>query len=236
MKLESYNITDEGVERLTSMFADSKNLQALVKMFLEELQEVEDALATLANSKDIDNISGVWLDYVGMIINEPRKGREDKDYKPALKLRIAISTANGTHSDVTEIVKVYTKSSKIVLAQGILSWGNLIFDGKEGLDGTLIELVQAIIPVTTSVVVMNNTNGTCFFPAWETGINQPNRRFDTDTIGNFKLAWEGAVNLDTHEDIEYKLQVEIGKPLEPLQLKGISEDTQGTLMPWEIVK
>lgn len=167
MGLQKFNTVEEATDRLTSMFAESENLQKLVKMFVQELQEVEDALNTLSNSKDIDNISGIWLDYIGKIVNEPRKGREDKDYRPALKLRIAINTANGTHKDVYDIVLAYTKSSKVVLAQGILSWGHLIFDGDTSVDYTLHRLVQAIIPVTASLVVMNNTDGKCFLPAWE---------------------------------------------------------------------
>lgn len=159
--------TTRGVERTVTYFKSKENYIRLLEIFLEELQEVEEAFNDLSKIKDVDSVVGIWLDYIGKIVGEPRKSREDEEYRLALQLKISINTSEGTAPAIREIISTYTKSDKLRLAEGIVSWGHLIFNGVENSGSDLLKLLQDIIPVTTSMVVMQDTENKCFFPAWE---------------------------------------------------------------------
>jgi hypothetical protein len=47
----------------------------------------------------IDFASGVWLDYLGEIVGEPRKGRLDADYRRYIRIRILVNRSEGKLGD-----------------------------------------------------------------------------------------------------------------------------------------
>lgn len=166
-ELDYIDHVELGQSRVVEYFKTKENYLKLLEIFLQNIQDVEDAFHELAQIKDLDTVTGIWLDYLGKIIGEDRSGREDEVYRAALNLRIAINTSDGTAPVVREILKTYTESDSVRLAEGILSWGQVIFNGTENDGCDLIELLSEILPVTTAVTTMQDTNDTCFFPAWE---------------------------------------------------------------------
>lgn len=171
MTISKLDHVEQGLGRLTSVFSESENLKSFLAAFLRQLEEVEESLIDLSKQKDLTNITGVWLDYIGYIVGEDRAGREDEEYRQALQLKIAINKSDGTPPVVMDIVKTYTESDSVRIAEGILSFGQIIFNGEKNADKTLWELVQDIKPVTTNIVIMQDTEDKCFFPAWEDSIS-----------------------------------------------------------------
>ena len=171
MTIEKLDHVEQGLDRLTSVFSESEKLKAFLASFLRQLEEVEESLIDLSKQKDLTTITGVWLDYIGYIVGEDRAGRDDEEYRQALQLKIAINKSDGTHPVVMDIVKTYTESDSVRIAEGILSFGQIIFNGEKNADKTLWELVQDIKPVTTNIVIMQDTEDKCFFPAWEDSIS-----------------------------------------------------------------
>lgn len=169
MTIEKLNHIDQGLGRLTSVFSEAENLKVFLSAFLKQLEEVEEALLKLANQKDLTTVTGVWLDYIGYIVGQPRAGQDDEEYRQSLQLKISVNKSDGTHPAVSDIVKTYTESDRVRIAEGILSFGQIIFDGDTNSDKTLWELVQDIKPVTTNVVLVQDTESKGFFPAWEDG-------------------------------------------------------------------
>ena len=167
MFIEPINHVERGKDRTTSYFKNKEDYLKLLTIFLEELQEVSNALTDLSKIKDLDTVTGIWLDYIGKIVGEPRAGRGDILYRKALKLRVAINTSDGTAPVVYEIIKTYTESDKIRVAEGILSYGQLIFNGTVNDDLSLWRLVQDIQPATVHTLVLQDTDNKCFFPAYE---------------------------------------------------------------------
>ncbi len=167
MTIQSLDHVTQGVDRLTSYFEDSTNAKKLLEICLAEFQELEEVILVLAGQKDISTVVGVWLDYIGLIVGKSRGALSDEEYRSALMLKVAVNTANGTHPSTSEIIKTYTESEQIHLAKGILSWGQIIFDGNSNADLSLYKLVQDIIPVTTATLILQDTDKKCFFPAWE---------------------------------------------------------------------
>lgn len=169
MTIEKLNHIDQGLGRLTSVFSEAESLKVFLSAFLKQLEEVEESLLKLANQKDLTTVTGVWLDYIGYIVGQPRAGQDDEEYRQSLQLKISVNKSDGTHPAVSDIVKTYTESDRVRIAEGILSFGQIIFDGDTNADKTLWELVQDIKPVTTNVVLVQDTENKSFFPAWEDG-------------------------------------------------------------------
>lgn len=167
MSITPTNIVERGLDRTTSYFSAKENFLRFLAIYLEELQEVSNALADLSNIKDLSSVTGVWLDYIGKIVGEIRSGRSDSNYRKALQLRVAINTSDGTAPVIYEILKTYTESDKIRIAEGILSYGQIILNGTVNVDLSLTELLQEIQPVTTKTLILQDTNNSCFFPAYE---------------------------------------------------------------------
>ncbi|AUR89089.1 hypothetical protein NVP1121O_061 [Vibrio phage 1.121.O._10N.286.46.C4] len=162
--------TSQGVGRLTSVFDDSVKLKAFLSLFLDQLTEIEDEVIALSNQKDLSTVEGVWLDYLGLIVGKPRQGMSDEDYRQNLLLKVLVNKSDGSPPVVSEVVKAYTESDKVRLAEGIMSFGQIIFDGGANSNRTLWELVQDIKPVTVKTIIVQNTEKKCFFPAWEQGL------------------------------------------------------------------
>lgn len=187
MSLETIDHISIGKERAISYFQSKENYLNLLEIFLREIQEVEDAFIELAQMKDLNTVTGVWLDYLGSILGEERDGLGDDVYRANLKLRVAINTSDGTTPVLQEILRTYTESDFIRFAQGVLSYGQVIFNGTSNATRNLYELVQDIIPVTTRVILLQNTDENCFFPAWETEIANLDAFFLEDGVGGKSL-------------------------------------------------
>lgn len=167
MTIQNIGQISLGVSRLTSFLQDSENVKKFLEVCLEEIEELSTALIVLAGQKDIESVEGVWLDFIGSVVGITREGLPDEQYKPKLLLKISVNTANGTHPSTSEILKNFTLSDNVKLLKGILSYGQVIVDGYSNVDLSLWELLQDIIPVTTSATIMQDTNKKCFFPSWE---------------------------------------------------------------------
>lgn len=167
MFIQEIDHITSGVSNLTSVFDNSDNVKKLLEVILEPLQEIEKVLIDLSNQKDIDTVEGIWLDYIGEIVGEKRNGRNDEDYRKALLLRVIVNKADGTPDSVYKVVKTYTESDKVRIAEGIMSWGHIIYDGSVNSDSSLYHLIQEVKPVTTNMVIMEDIGGACFLPTWE---------------------------------------------------------------------
>ncbi|CAH9012710.1 putative coil containing protein [Vibrio phage 424E50-1] len=167
MAFKNIDQTSLGVSRLTSFLQDSENVKKFLGVCLEEIKELSDALLVLAGQKDITVVEGVWLDFIGSVVGIPRNGVVDEEYRRLLLLKISINTANGTHPSTSQILKNFTLSDNIKIFKGFLSYGQVVVDGDFGVDFSLWELLQEIIPVTTAVTILHDTKQASFFPAWE---------------------------------------------------------------------
>lgn len=165
--IEPIDHVERGLERVTSYFKDKEDYLKLLQIFLEELQDVSDQLMNLSYVKDLSTVTGIWLDYLGKIIGESRDGRSDEAYRKALQLRVAINTSDGTAPVMYEIIKTFTESDRVRIAEGILSFGQVIFDGTVNADLSLWALVQEIQPVTVKTIIVQDTENKSAFPAWE---------------------------------------------------------------------
>ncbi len=106
-------IIAEGLANIIDQFDDKTDLLALLTTYLQQLQDLEDALFSLFNTA-LSNSVGVQLDGLGRIIGEPRFGRSDADYNLALNARIIVNSSEGTPEELIAVVNTLISASSVI--------------------------------------------------------------------------------------------------------------------------
>lgn len=218
MPIDSLNLTKIAQSRPSSRLSEKENFLKLIKLFVDKAQEVEDALLELASQKDLDTVVGVWLDYLGKIVDAPRDGREDEDYRKFIRLKIGINKSDGSPDVVTELLQTYTKSTRVRIAEFRLAWGQIMVNGEENLDASAYSMLEQVRPVATRLFLLKYQDNT-FFPQWELRI-PISELFQVFTSGGLDdleliLDTEGATSslfVTSIDDNNTTVKNEIGQP------------------------
>jgi len=93
-----------GVERLIDRYAKPRT-SALLASWLDEVQEVEDALWQLLVERSLATAEGDQLDVLGAIVGEPRQGRDDETYRLWIAARNAVNRSSGLTVEMLGIAR-----------------------------------------------------------------------------------------------------------------------------------
>lgn len=137
-----------------------------------QIQELEDVfLEILEGRKGPSAASGFALDLWGRVFREPRRGRDDAEYRAALQAAVLIDRASGTPEEVIAIVAAQLGAgARVALIE--------VFPGKVGIwiQGTipagaraaLPELVDAVIPASVATLaVVDQGDGSRAYFGWD---------------------------------------------------------------------
>lgn len=102
---------EEGVARLISQYADKPRIVRLLSAYLRPLQEAEDALWTLIDQVNLNNATGITLDYLGKILNQGRLGLSDQNYRTVLRARVRVLLSSGKVDELLTILRLVTIDS-----------------------------------------------------------------------------------------------------------------------------
>jgi len=91
------------VSRLIEQFQNKPDLEALIRVYLRQLQDVEDALFEIILERDLDNAVGVQLNVIGNLVGQPRTTSDDNRYRTSIRARIAINLSDSTPEDVIKV-------------------------------------------------------------------------------------------------------------------------------------
>lgn len=83
-------------------FKGKTNLDALMAAWVQQVQDLEDALFEIRDETNIDNAVGVQLDVLGRIVGVDREGRTDADFRVAINARIGLNIGSGTIEEILE--------------------------------------------------------------------------------------------------------------------------------------
>lgn len=165
MTLKRFDHTEIALDRIT-FDLKKENFEKLVKLFTTQTQEVEDAFLQLANQKNVDMASGVWLDFIGKMLGATRGGRSDEEYRRYLKIISLSSNISGTPNEIISTIRQYTAADFTRIVEHPLAHGKIFTSGSVNLDYTLTELLDDIKPVGTSWIVSADETDNAFRFAW----------------------------------------------------------------------
>jgi hypothetical protein len=108
--IAAFDIPAEAQSWLAGQFSEATRLQALTAALAEPVKDIDDIAVALQTWRDIDTATGVALDQIGQIINQPRYGggypvgEADADYRPKLRAAILRNRSNGTAEQLIAMV------------------------------------------------------------------------------------------------------------------------------------
>jgi len=101
----------EGITRLLEQYKGSETLKKLLTIYLEEIQELEDANFAVITSRFLEGAEGAQLDVLGALVGELRQGKTDEAYKVWITARIRLNRSFGRPDDVIECLHLVTDAT-----------------------------------------------------------------------------------------------------------------------------
>lgn len=98
---------DQGVALLLDQYKEKPRIEALLRSYLDEVQELEDVIADIRASRDVDTTTGVHLEKIGRKVGQPRVGVDDL-YRVFIRVRIRVNASHGKAKDVIAVAKLAT--------------------------------------------------------------------------------------------------------------------------------
>lgn len=92
---------------------DHPFIQALVRIFAEELQEIEDVLFALVVERFLDAAVGAQLDQWAKVVGERRDGFNDEELRDFIRARILSNLSNGEAPRLTTILSLLMRSDNV---------------------------------------------------------------------------------------------------------------------------
>jgi hypothetical protein len=96
-------IVADGLARLISS-AQTPRIRGLVKPWLEQWQNIENAAWEVTTLRYLDDAEGVQLDVLGVILGRARGNLGDDDYKIALRAEILVNRAEGVPPQIEQLL------------------------------------------------------------------------------------------------------------------------------------
>lgn len=104
------NHVEEAKTFLIEQFKGKPNIEGILSSWVQQFQDLEDVYWQILRGRTIDQAIGVQLDFLGALVGESRKGRNDAEYRAAIQLRIRINRSTGRAVDIYEIVSLMTEN------------------------------------------------------------------------------------------------------------------------------
>ena len=98
--------TTQALDLLLERFKGKPNLAAFLSAFMEQVQDIEDAIVALADSRIIDKAQGAQLDRIGRIVGQERGARADDVFRMYIKARVRLNLSSGRPDDCLSIVRL----------------------------------------------------------------------------------------------------------------------------------
>lgn len=158
MSFVKYNpdILPRILSRFTDILSDKPNIRALAEVIAPEMQQLEDMWFQLLNERSLDVGIGAQLDVVGNILNEPRLGKNDDEYRQALRLKIALNTSDGTNDDVRQAVTQLTQSTTVFIDDNYPASVDIIIDGNN-ISGDILQTIDNVVGAGIGVNIQSTT-------------------------------------------------------------------------------
>jgi len=95
-RIKRVDHVEQGMSRLITQWKDKPVIVALLKSYLIQHNEIENACFQLLENRSIYNAAGVNLDIIGALFGVRREGMSDEEYRAIILLRISQLNVDGT--------------------------------------------------------------------------------------------------------------------------------------------
>jgi hypothetical protein len=106
---------EEGLARLIHQYADKPRIKLLLQIYLDRVQDLEDAIFSLIDNAGLDNATGWILAALGKVLVQPNPGLSDDDYRTLLRARIRVIRSNGKPEELLTILRLVFGGSADIL-------------------------------------------------------------------------------------------------------------------------
>jgi hypothetical protein len=94
---------DRGVARLIEQFKGRPRLEAWIRSYLDEVQELSTAAWGVLLARLIDDATGVHLTTIGRIVGQARTNEDDDRFRVLIRTRIAVNMSEGHWDELLAI-------------------------------------------------------------------------------------------------------------------------------------
>lgn len=108
----------KGLRRLLTQFRGQPNFEAILTSYLNQIDELECMFIDLMIKRYLDNAEGAQLDGIGDIVGELRAGRNDTDYRAAIRGRIRANRGKARVEDILFVFGLLLPTFTFKLTEG----------------------------------------------------------------------------------------------------------------------
>jgi hypothetical protein len=109
------NVKARGLSRMLSQFRGKPRFEALLASYLDEFQEIEDALYEVYTKRELQNgtATGDLLAKLGKIVGQGSEGLSDDLYRLLIQARIASNRSNGRREELINVASLLVPLTSI---------------------------------------------------------------------------------------------------------------------------
>lgn len=105
----------ESLARLLQQDKGKTNIENLLALVLApQVQDLEDAIFQILIDTILDTSVGQQLDNFGTIVDQPRNGQTDDDYRQTLRAKTLLNNAQGTLEEIVELIDLLTGGGLLI--------------------------------------------------------------------------------------------------------------------------
>lgn len=108
---------EKALARVVEQFKTSPRLNALLSLFAERDQLVDDQFWELYTERWVDTATGVQLDALGGIVGQEREGRDDATFRLWISARVVANRSNGHPDDTLRILELISAGADYSLEE-----------------------------------------------------------------------------------------------------------------------
>jgi hypothetical protein len=98
----------ESLDLILSQYVESPRLLSWLGAYLDRGTALDAAIVdAYEDALDVERAPGVWLDNLGRIMGEPRRGRGDYEHRRGLRVRVLVNRSSGTPAELARIARLH---------------------------------------------------------------------------------------------------------------------------------
>lgn len=147
--------TEAAKARLLQQYKGKASIEALLdSLGGQQIQDLEDILFGINSRLDIDASIGVQLNNIGVIVGQPRNGKDDATYRLFLKAKAGRNVSEGDIERVISVWKIITGGAAIQIIENFPAEVELFSDVPvpDALADDAFNLMQDVVAAGVRVV------------------------------------------------------------------------------------